>query len=334
MTGRMTGEAPPSPSPKRLSTRLRLGTAVAVVLSLAVFVVGQACQIVGGYKSFEPGDGPPSHPCDVLPVTTKPDPKGATLVLAKVGGGGCYWIHRTEVTVEQYDQFLAADAQPSALWDQKLCAWKTAPSDPVHEMNQKCTEDSMNAEADPFRATKPIRCVDWCDAQAYCKWLGMGMDLCGGVTNGTFVGPSDVPDQWGGACSPDTLSYPYLSGASPVLGECNVGLGEDGGQCYSYIQQTQCAPTDVGSHAFEACTAPCGAVDLIGNVAEWVGLCGDSDGAPTTRCQHRGGSFADDLDSTNATCYVPATDPISTRDRGLGLRCCVGLSDAEKALLR
>jgi formylglycine-generating enzyme required for sulfatase activity len=299
---------------------------VALSRLLAVFVVAQACQVVGGYQSFEPGDGAAPHPCDVLP-SSKVDEKGlAPLVLSKQPDGTCYWIGKTEVTVQEYEQFLMSSARPID-WDAKLCAWKTAPSDPasVQAANDPCTL-STSVEADPFRLTKPIRCVDWCDAKALCTWAGM--DLCGGITNGSFVGPSDVPDQWGGACSAN--GWPYVSGTMPVAGQCNVGLSEDAGQCYSALGQPRCAPTDVGS--FRACVSPSGAEDMIGNVAEWVKLCGNSDGGPGTLCQHRGGSFAGNLD--DETCYVTAADGISTRDRGLGLRCCATLTAAEQALLK
>jgi formylglycine-generating enzyme required for sulfatase activity len=92
-----------------------------------------------------------------------------------------------------------------------------------------------------------------------------------------------------------------------------------------------CAPAVVGT--FPQCTSASGAVDMIGNVSEWVAECGTlGDGGPGTPCQHRGGSFEDDAAAVAATCYgtIPVKDTNDTRDRSVGLRCCAALSDTEK----
>jgi formylglycine-generating enzyme required for sulfatase activity len=188
----------------------------------------------------------------------------------------------------------------------------------------------MSMESDPFRMLKPIRCVDWCDAQAFCLWAGG--ELCGGWTDGQFVGPSDVHDQWGLACS-GANGWSYVSGTTAVLEQCNVGLSE-AGLCPSLLGQNNCAPTDATS--FPECKSPCGAVNMIGSVAEWVLSCGnpDADGGPGTECQYRGGSFAENLN--DATCFPGPrhTMSISTRDRGIGLRCCAALTVDERNHLK
>jgi formylglycine-generating enzyme required for sulfatase activity len=291
--------------------------AVAICLLLATYVATSGCQIVGHYESFQ------GHPCNALP-SSKPDPKTlATLVLSKQTDGTCYWIDQTEVTVQQYSAFLA-DQSGSVSWD-PACAWKTTPSNPITETSDLCTV-STNVESEPFRATKPIRCVDWCDARAFCHWAGK--DLCSGNAADGIVTPQDLPDQWGGACSANGLSY--VNGSRPVYGECNVGL--DAGQCLAILHQYSCASADVDS--FPECTGPCGTVDMIGNVAEWVLQCGYSvDGGPGGRdspCQHRGGSFAGSL--VEETCYAVAPDARGTRSREIGLRCCAALTPDEHRL--
>lgn len=288
------------------------------VLSLATLVVASSCQLVGGYKSFE------GHPCNVLGSSKLDARQLVPLVLSKQADGTCYWIDKTEVTVQQYSTFLTA--HPSINWNAiaPLCTWKTALSDPAHQPEDSCTS-TTSPEAAPFADTKPIRCVDWCDAKAFCTWAQK--DLCTGVTNGGFVGSDYVVDQWGGACSVDGLAYVY--GATAVARACNVGLSEAAGECYSLLGQVHCAPTTVGS--FPQCTSPSGAVDMIGNVAEWVGECRSTDGGPDgTQCQHRGGSFAGNLD--DETCYAYPADSISYRDRGLGFRCCAALTTDEQNL--
>ena len=154
------------------------GLAVTAALSLAAFFAATGCQVVAGYQSFQ------GHPCNALPAS-KPDAKGlATLVLSKQTDGTCYWIDQTEVTVQQYTQFLAQHAKPVG-WD-SACTWKTMPSDPANDTSDPCTV-STSGESEPFRTTKPIRCVDWCDARAFCKWAGK--DLCSGIDSDGIVTP-------------------------------------------------------------------------------------------------------------------------------------------------
>lgn len=295
--------------------------AVPILSLLAILPIAPACQILAGYESFERGDGAVAvpHRCDVLPAT-KIDDKGlGTLVLSKEFDGNCYWIDKTEVTVEQYSRFIAEHPDPVA-WDTERCGWKSAPSDPKNDPTHPCTATSLSLESDPFAAKKPIRCVDWCDAKAFCNWAGK--DLCGGNTNGSMVGPVDVHPQWDYACSKNAWNFPY--GSKPIDRACNVGLSN--AECYSILHQNQCAPTDVDS--FSRCTSPSGAVDMVGNVAEWVLSCSlSSDAGPSTQCQYRGGSFADGLDEK--TCYTVGYQASMTRDRTIGLRCCANLTVSE-----
>jgi formylglycine-generating enzyme required for sulfatase activity len=149
------------------------------------------------------------------------------------------------------------------------------------------------------------------------------------VINGSFDVTSDIPDQWGEACSANGL--PYVTGAAAIEGACNVGLGEAGAECETVLQQMTCAPTFVDS--LPECTSPSGAADMIGNVAEWVLSCAPSDGGPETECQTRGGSFADSLNDEEATCYGVSSQTRETRDRTLGVRCCAALTVEEQNLV-
>jgi formylglycine-generating enzyme required for sulfatase activity len=139
--------------------------------------------------------------------------------------------------------------------------------------------------------------------------------------------PFDMSDQWGIACG-SVAGLPYVNGTTPEAGVCNVGLAT--ADCESRLGQPQCAPTDVDimGGEFPSCVSPSGAVDMIGNVAEWVGQCGGG-GDAGTLCQKRGGSFADDL--ATATCFWQPTAAIDTRDRTVGFRCCASLTAAELA---
>lgn len=287
-----------------------------------MLIVVSACQIVGGYESFEHGDGAPPHPCDAIKAPKTDEKRLGTLLLSKQSDGSCYWVDKTEVTVAQYRRFIAEHTDPVD-WGSDQCAWKTALSNPEQDSTDTC-RPTIVGEDDPFGDTKPIRCIDWCDANAFCHWAGK--DLCGGNTNGGMVGPTGVIPQWDYACSKNGEQYPY--GAKTIAGACNVGLSD--AECYSLVHQTHCAATSVGS--FPRCMSPSGAVDMIGNVSEWVLSCGFGDAGQAVDCQYRGGSFDGMLEGE--TCYMVRHQRRDTRDRRVGVRCCADLTVEEKLLLK
>jgi len=83
-------------------------------------------------------------------------PAGMTLVSASCGS---FCIDSTEVTRDQYAQFLGQAPAPGG--QPEPCAWNQSfePSCPLGEVPGN----------DP---NLPITCVDWCDAGAYCAWAG------------------------------------------------------------------------------------------------------------------------------------------------------------------
>lgn len=270
------------------------------------------CQVVAGYESF--GEAPP-HPCDGMP-TRRDDPELGPEVLIKAKDGRCFWIDETEVTVRQYDRFV--NERPAELWpqDSQSCGWKLQQlSNPRFDDANTCRIEAQDREPEPFDPDKPMRCIDWCDARAFCIWAGK--DLCAIRPSVDNYYPVE-PEQWSIACSP-TSAYPY--GSTPERRACNIGIPPE--EC-GLLTGGKCSVSKV-KH-FAHCTYPGGPFDMVGNVSEWVLPCevgnGNGGDGASDYCVHRGGSFEDS--ELEVSCSLPAllTERRDQRSRTRGFRCC------------
>ncbi len=230
---------------------------------------------------------------------------------------GAFVMDTYEITNAEYQAFLAAG--PSlALAPMPDCAENHSfePNDPTEigllpsdlpGIAETCGNWKM-FDADP---DKPVACVDWCDASAYCAWAGKR--LCGrfggadyDVTNGEAAGLHDDPavSEWFAACSQDGANeYPY--GAAYEAGRCNDLAG---------------GPEAVGS--FPSCVGGFPDLfDLSGNVDEWDNACTDYNNPEYEQnCLARGGpnyGSAADLRCAN----FRDTRRYNQSD-GIGFRCC------------
>jgi formylglycine-generating enzyme len=217
-----------------------------------------------------------------------PSLAGAKLVLAD---GFC--IDQTEVTVAQYRDFLGRS--PSLLDQPAACAGNA-----TFANNCKATVPEK----------EPQRCVDWCDAWAYCA--SVGKRLCGATEGGSvaFDAPSDdAQDQWYSACSRGgERAYPYGDEYEPSAcwGGDNPGTG---------VLTVGSASGCEGSYD--------GLSDMSGGLAEWVDSC-EADGGPTDACRIRGGSSSGSSEQLRCDA-VTATDR-STTSSYIGFRCCADLA--------
>jgi formylglycine-generating enzyme required for sulfatase activity len=142
-----------------------------------------------------------------------------------------YWIDRTEVTNAQYQLFVSATGHEAPT----SCDW----GDPTYN--------------DIAYANHPVVCVSWKDAKAYCEWAGARL-------------PTEA--EWEKAArGTDNRTYPWGSsfdGSRTNYCDTNCeGSHKDTGVDDGYART---AP--VGS--FPLGISPFGALDMAGNVVEWV----------------------------------------------------------------
>jgi hypothetical protein len=214
--------------------------------------------------------------CPVLP--------GEKLVLV-----GEHCIDENEVTAAHYQAFV--DEKPSLAEQTVACAGNL-----TFATGCKFT--------DPEK--QPVRCIDWCDAYAYCA--SVGKRLCGSSEGGSMpfdATADDASDQWYAACSHHgALTYPYGEDYDPKAcwGADNPVPG---------TLTVKSAPQCEGGYE--------GVFDLSGGMAEWVDSC-SADKGPTDACRIRGGSMSATAEQQRCDRY-DAT-PRSTTSNYIGFRCC------------
>lgn len=240
------------------------------------------------------GESPGSSRCPIgLP--------GPPLVMITTGAMAPYCMDATEVTREQYREFLG---QATAPGDDVECEWNSSfePS-----LAGTPTEDGEGCELDETRPGYPVACVDWCDAQAYCRWAGKR--LCGGTggarlsLDGAIDDGSNeaAADEWFNACAGGEYHvYPYgdlhRDGICRDAGDASLGTWP--------VKSSTCQGKASGVY------------DLVGNVQEWENACG---AGIAEFCAVRGGAY-----SSTGSCPKSAGAAIDNRSQKLtiGIRCC------------
>jgi sulfatase modifying factor 1 len=279
-------------------------------------VVSGSCQVVGDYEEFERIAAEPAQEalrCAALrdetggAKTSQDDPllRDPVLLLVDDPYGTCFWMDETEITAGQYREWLkAVESGPPKWADVAGCDWKmqdAKPFDPDNRADEGCLATAA-AGTPPFADEQPMRCVDWCEAAAYCDWAGKR--LC------KVRSPSD---EWRIACSAGyTTEYPF--DPSTPGGACNYGQTSCSLGCGTRAagQDASCLPATGYPR------------DLGGNVEEWVDDCA----APMARmtfCGVRGGSYLTEEDRLRCS-YNLDFNPRDVRDPRVGFRCCADLT--------
>ncbi len=292
---------------------------------------GGASGNTGGTPVVAGGGGPsdpPVQPCDDFETTMTAPEDGAVLVRVPTAvPTQCFWVDEEEVTVARYTEFLATGTID---WDMlPNCAWKVGenPTDP-RTVGDMCGSSIAEDQGDPFAPDKPIRCVDWCDAKAYCNWVGRR--LCRGDTTnvGFILEPNSPVDEHEFACSPEGDKYPW----GPKLqtdeddGVTRCNLGQPDVTCITG-SSVDCGPKPVSSHPNCTWDVGDGPHNMLGNVKEWSATCRkneDPELDDQVDCHRRGASYATPLEG--ASCLLSNdVAPRADRSPDTGFRCCKDL---------
>ncbi|MDF2695366.1 MAG: Serine/threonine kinase [Labilithrix sp.] len=236
-------------------------------------------------------DGPP-----IVVPSDGGCPTGRGPVMIDVGD---YCIDSTEVTQAQYGEFVTA-MNGVVLTPRDGCGWKQD-----HVPGGTLLECNWDPVANP---NLPVVCVDWCDADSFCRWAGKR--LCGHISGGAINDTGNDyrhpdKDQWYRACGrPEQLAYPY--------GNTGMGTACNG------TEQPGSGVVAVGSLA--ACTGGhAGMVDMSGNASEWEDSCSGPTGVADL-CKCRGGSWRNAVAALRCDSYALASRNV--RDVDIGFRCC------------
>lgn len=260
------------------------------------FLVADAVDVVADAGEDAPvADAPPVIDATTvddsgIDVAVPPCPEGMVL-----GATPEYCIDVTEVTVAAYDAFLASS--PSTSEQPSVCAWNTS-----------------FAPTTSGTAQMPVRGVDWCDARAYCAFVGKR--LCGRLGGGsldTAGAISAAASEWFAACTAGgTRVYPYGDTYDP---QACVGADKEVGG----VPPSQPAP--VGTNPLCEGGVP-GLFDMSGNVFEWQDACEDGSGANPAKdyCASTGGDYGED--AVDMACRADEVHERSESFDWIGFRCC------------
>jgi formylglycine-generating enzyme required for sulfatase activity len=211
---------------------------------------------------------------------------GSTMVRVLDAG---FCMDTTEVTLSQYLQFYAANPP---LPDE--CQWKTGYT------------------GASFRGDAAIGNLDWCDALAYCTWVGKR--LCGGMGGKVLdlVNSVSVQSEWQYACThggDPSYQFPYGPTADPTICLYNDSVDSGGARAVA---------------ANPRCVGPDGVFDLSGNVWEWENACDRDASLPLQKaqCNLRGGGFLRRSADWGACARVPGGWTRESFTDDTGIRCC------------
>ncbi len=207
---------------------------------------------------------------------------------------GSFSIDKTEVTVAEFTRCVEAGTCSSegltvAQWDG----------------NEKPDPSKGCPWGKPDRQGAPMACLSWYQAKAYCEWLGKRLPTA---------------EQWEKAArGTDGRKYPWGNTGYDSAGRV-ANISDE-----AVRKKTSKPPIAVGYDdgyaiaappgSFPRGASPYGALDMVGNVAEWT----SSDTRGHSKAEVRGGSFANVPPDARASDRVAGG--FADRYPHVGLRC-------------
>jgi formylglycine-generating enzyme required for sulfatase activity len=184
--------------------------------------------------------------CTLLACKSTPEcPDGSV----RVNAGLC--MDKTEVTVDAYSRCVAAGACTVAASE---VSGHGATDAQIAKLGPLCNADK------PDRRQHPINCVDWAQANAYCKWARGRLPSAAEWKLAAGSGPYP----WGD----EPPSPTRVNACGP---ECEAMFERTLGGKFTPLYDTSDgfeATAPVGSYPDGA--TPLGLLDMAGNVGEWV----------------------------------------------------------------
>jgi len=196
-----------------------------------------------------------------------------------------YCIDTTEVSVGHFNEFLSASAYDAPAFCKSF-------ADARPPRNDTAAEQAL-----------PVRSVQWCWAQAYCKWAGKR--LCGKIGSSGYDVPSDGRGEWTYACQNGKLATRYPYGATYIESTCNTAPGTLQSVGANKDCHGQGTPFDQVS-------------DMLGNVGEIEGGVGFLTTGEPSSARGRGYAHGDGAHD----CLDLADFAFTATYPQLGFRCC------------
>jgi formylglycine-generating enzyme len=247
------------------------------------------------------------------------DEKRFTLEMVEVvHDDASFLIDATEVTVAAYQRWL--EAAPALEGQDARCGANDSFAPGTISGISPCTVESVCDDYDARveaadHPDNPVRCVDWCDAMAYCA--GQGKHLCRGFGGAAldFDGFADLEaSEWAYACTNGDPRNVFPYGPTPDAAACNTEIGGSG----------RGGVVDVGTLPCEGAVR--GLYDMSGNVDEWVDACRDGEvdaPFPQVECVRAGGAYYSSTDGSSVpTCTGIHEFSRACQSNTTGFRCC------------
>ncbi|MCX6900055.1 MAG: SUMF1/EgtB/PvdO family nonheme iron enzyme [Verrucomicrobia bacterium] len=227
-----------------------------------------------------------------------------------------FWMGRTEVTVGQWKQFVAATGYKSEAEKKGFVDYALRKGQSRGRVDGLSWRDQ--GLGSPPQDNHPVSCVSWNDAVAFCQWATERERKAGRIAAGQMIRlPTEA--EWEYACRAGAQTRFWWGDAKEDgKGRLNLSEKNDG---YEFM-----APADAfgarGRNGF-------GLADMLGNVDEWCLDEFDATGAhedlwtgnPGTRVL-RGGAFRRNL--AVARCAYRYSFGPSISDDEHGFRVCLG----------